>query len=89
MPVRWARLTIEPGNGAHAVETLKKAEERAGNGHSGSNAFFIAMSYWRLGDKDEARKWYDRAVDWMDKNQPNNEELRNFRSEATELMKKE
>ena len=44
------------------------------------------MTHWRLGDKPEARRWYDRAVEWMDKNQPKNEELLRFRSEASELL---
>ena len=46
--------------------------------------FLLAMSHWQLGDKEEARTWYDRAVEWMDKNQPENEELRRFRAEAAE-----
>ena len=29
---------------------------------------------------------YDRAVQWMDKNQPKNEELRRFRAEAAQLL---
>ena len=31
-------------------------------------------------------QWYDRAVAWMDKNQPKNEELRRFRAEVAELL---
>ena len=34
----------------------------------------------------EARKWYDQAVMWMEKNNPKDEELRRFRTEAAELM---
>ena len=49
--------------------------------------FFLAMAHWQLGDKQAARKWYDQAVAWMDKNQPDNVELRRFRSEAEELLK--
>jgi hypothetical protein len=44
------------------------------------------MAHWKLGEKDEARKWYDRAVPWMDKDQPKNEQLRRFRAEAAELL---
>jgi eukaryotic-like serine/threonine-protein kinase len=33
-----------------------------------------------------ARKWYDQAVMWMEKNNPKDEELRRFRTEAAELM---
>jgi hypothetical protein len=44
-------------------------------------------------DKDEARKWYDRAVQWMEKNQDQVhrnkqwlEELRLFRAETEDLL---
>src|SRR5207247_8933781 len=48
--------------------------------------FFLAMAHRRLGAKDRAREWYDRAVQWMDKNQPKNEDLSRFRAEAAELL---
>jgi len=44
------------------------------------------MAHRQLGDKAEARKWYDQAVAWMDKNQPENEQLRHFRAEAAKLL---
>jgi tetratricopeptide (TPR) repeat protein len=47
---------------------------------------YIAMAEWRLGNKDKAREWYDRAVQWMEKSKPINEELRRFRDEAAELL---
>jgi hypothetical protein len=40
--------------------------------------------FW--GKKDEARKWDEKAVQWMDKNQRKDEELCRFRSEAEELL---
>jgi hypothetical protein len=48
--------------------------------------FFLAMANWQLGKKEEARKLYDKAVQWMDKNQPKDEELRRFRGEAEESL---
>jgi tetratricopeptide (TPR) repeat protein len=57
--------------------------------HSGGDSydwFFLAMSHWRLGHRDEARAWFDRAVNWMDKHQPHNNELRRFRSEAKTML---
>ena len=50
------------------------------------NTFFLAMAHWQLDEKDEARKWYDQAIEWMEKNEPNNEELRSIRAEAAELL---
>ena len=26
--------------------------------------FLVAMAHWKKGDKDDVRKWFDRAVDW-------------------------
>jgi tetratricopeptide (TPR) repeat protein len=52
--------------------------------------FFLAMSNWQLGQQDEARQWYDKAVEWMEKAQPSEmdvEQLRRFRTEAEELLK--
>ena len=44
------------------------------------------MAHWQLGDKPQARSWYDKAVPWMEKNQPKNEELVRFRAEAAALL---
>ena len=44
------------------------------------------MAHWQLGEKDEARQWYDQAVEWMEQKQPDNDELRRFRAEAAELL---
>lgn len=44
------------------------------------------MTHWQLGEKQQAREWYDKAVEWMEKNKPNDEELLRFRAEAEELL---
>jgi serine/threonine protein kinase/WD40 repeat protein len=38
--------------------------------------------------QERARKWFDQAVEWMEKNEPNDAELRQFRAQAEELMHK-
>ena len=45
------------------------------------------MAHARLGNGAEARRWYDRAVRWMEQYQPDDLELRRFRAEAEELLK--
>ena len=50
------------------------------------NAFFLAMAHWQLADKPQAHSWYDKAVSWMEKNQPKDEELIRFRAEAAALL---
>ena len=57
-----------------------------GDARNAYEGFFLAMAHRQLGSKEDARKWYDQAVEWMDKNQPKNEELRRFRTEAEELL---
>src|SRR5262245_62301575 len=46
------------------------------------NSFFLALTHWRLGNHEQARRWYDRAVQWMDKSKPEDKELLRFRAEA-------
>ena len=53
--------------------------------------FFLAMAHQQLGNKDEARKWYDQAVKWMEKPReknagPSEDELRRFQVEAAEVL---
>jgi tetratricopeptide (TPR) repeat protein len=51
--------------------------------------FFLAMSNWQLGQQEQARQWYDRAVQGMVKGQnwqTDVEQLRRFRAEAEELL---
>jgi tetratricopeptide (TPR) repeat protein len=65
-----------------------KASLRRGENIS-PNIFALATAHWKLGDKEEARRWYDKAVDWMDKHKPNDEELVRFRDEAAKLISSE
>jgi serine/threonine protein kinase len=48
--------------------------------------FFLAMAHWRLGDRDQARTWFERAVQWMERNKPHDGELRRFRAEAEAML---
>jgi tetratricopeptide (TPR) repeat protein len=74
------------GNWKEALATLEKSMDLRKGGDC-FDWFFVAMAHWQLGEKDKARKWFDQAVGWMDKNQPENEKLRRFRADAAELMK--
>jgi tetratricopeptide (TPR) repeat protein len=51
--------------------------------------FFLAMSNWQLGQKEQARQCYDRAVQGMEKGQTwqtDVAQLHRFRAEAEELL---
>jgi tetratricopeptide (TPR) repeat protein len=84
----WNTLGVaqyRSGNWQAAIEALQKSIELRSGG-SGFDYFFQAMAHWQLGEKKAARTWYDRATQWMDNNKPNDEELKRFRAEATELL---
>ncbi|HEY7154252.1 MAG TPA: tetratricopeptide repeat protein [Gemmataceae bacterium] len=48
--------------------------------------YFLAMAHWQLGNKDQARQCYDKAVEWTRKNKPKDAEVRRYRAEAAELL---
>jgi tetratricopeptide (TPR) repeat protein len=73
------------GDWKAAIEALMKSVQLRNEGDS-FDFFFLAMAHWQLNDKDKARDWYDRAVAWMDKNAPQNAELKRFRAEAASLL---
>ena len=55
------------GRWQEAVQSVTKAQELM-PATFGFNDFFLAMAHWQLDQKAEARKWYDQAVEWMEKN---------------------
>lgn len=98
-------IELEPGEGEHwqnlgiaqyragdwkaAVSTLEKSIKLSQGGDS-FTFFFLAMASCQLGNMQEARKWYDQAIQWMEKNTTNklvNEVLRRKRAEAATLLK--
>jgi superkiller protein 3 len=82
----WAHYRT--GDWKASIEALEKSCALQNNPKGGDAGqwFPLAMAHWQLGHKEEACKWYDQAVQWMDKNQPKNEELRRYRAEAAELL---
>jgi serine/threonine protein kinase len=84
----WSTLgaaQLSAGNWKEAVAAFNKSMELRKGGDS-NDWFFLAMAHWQLGDKEKARSWYDKAVQWMEKNQPMDEELKRFRKDAEELL---
>ncbi len=73
------------GDGKAAVAAFEKAVE-LGKGGDGLEWMLLALGHGQLGNKEEARKWYDRAVRWMDKHPQQTQELRHFRAEAVKLL---
>jgi serine/threonine-protein kinase len=73
------------GDDKAAITELEVAMRLRSGGDS-LDWFFLAMAHWRLGDRDKARTWFDRAVQWMDKHKPHDDELRRFRAEAEAML---
>jgi serine/threonine protein kinase/tetratricopeptide (TPR) repeat protein len=85
----WSTLgtaLYRAGDWKEAIEALGKSEQLAPNERTAFNGFFLAMAHWQLGHAGEAHAWYDKAVAWMEKNRPKDEELLGFRAEAAALM---
>jgi eukaryotic-like serine/threonine-protein kinase len=76
---------LRASNWKDATAALDKSMELR-NGGDANDWFFLAMACWQSGDKPRARSWYVKAAQWMEKNQPKNEELIRFRAEAADLL---
>jgi serine/threonine protein kinase/tetratricopeptide (TPR) repeat protein len=56
------------------------------SGGDGADHFFLAMAYERLGDRKQARIWYDRAAQGMSKRSPPAEADLRYRAEARAIL---
>jgi Flp pilus assembly protein TadD len=85
------------GRYPEAVDTLAQAERLVPLAHHEGSLpvvlTFLAMAHWQLGKKEEARQWYDKAMQWLQENKQllekhvsRQEELGRFRAEAEELL---
>jgi len=83
----WNALGVaqyRAGDWRGAIAAMENSIALGGqNSHDG---FFLAMSHWQLDEREQARRWYDQAVQWMEKNKPNDGDLRRFRAEAAEVL---
>src|SRR4029453_10714151 len=72
-----------------AIAAFEKSRElRKSSTCTGYDGFVLAMAHWQLGEKEEARKWYDQTAQWVEKHPPPPQHvIRRFRAEAEELMK--
>jgi uncharacterized protein HemY len=73
------------GDWKAAITALERSMELRQGGDA-FDWFFLAMARWQVGDKEQARQWYDKAVLWMERNRPQDDELRRFRAEAAALL---
>ena len=64
-----------------AKKSLEKSLELRNAGDS-FDWFFLALVDQKKGNKDQAREWFDKAVDWYQNNRPDDQELSRFCAEA-------
>jgi tetratricopeptide (TPR) repeat protein len=91
----WNTLGVahyRAGEEKAAMAALEKALE-LGNSGDAIDWLFLAMAHQKLGQRDEARKWYDQAIQWMEKNRealkkdrPRREEISRFQAEAEDVL---
>jgi uncharacterized protein HemY len=85
LPVTLGAAYYRTGNWNAAVAALEKPIQMTGVGNS-LGWCLMAMAQWQLGNRDAARDSYQKAVDWVEKNQPDDPDLIRVRSEAAELL---
>jgi tetratricopeptide (TPR) repeat protein/tRNA A-37 threonylcarbamoyl transferase component Bud32 len=68
-----------------AVEALHRSMALGGCG--GYDMFFLAMAHARLGEKPQARAWYEKAVRWLEPQPGPGEDLMRYRREAEALLR--
>jgi uncharacterized protein HemY len=74
------------GQFQEAIAALQKSMDLRSGGDP-NDWLFLAMAHWRLGNKEQARRWYGKGVEWLEQNiESQDEELLGFRHEAEELM---
>ena len=77
------------GRYQEAIERLGKSMQAHPKGGDPDDWLFLAMAHWKIGHANDARQWYDRAVEWMEKNASRNQDRRRFLAEAAALIEVE
>jgi tetratricopeptide (TPR) repeat protein len=82
----WALCST--GACKESIEAFRKSMElqQAPKGGDSGQWFGLAVAHWKLGQQEEARTWYDKAVQWMQKNAPQNTLMRHYRAEAEQVL---
>ena len=79
--VAYARL----GDWKAARAALEEAMRLRAGGDP-NDWLFLAMACWHQGDREQARRWYERSVAWVEQNKVRDPFLEQFRREADALL---
>jgi serine/threonine protein kinase/Tfp pilus assembly protein PilF len=78
---------VRAGDWKGSLESLAKSCQ-LNNGGDPNDWLFQAIDHWKLGDKAEAKRLYERSAEWIEQ-QPsiqNEAELRSFQTEAAAVL---
>jgi tetratricopeptide (TPR) repeat protein len=73
------------GDWDEALSALYRSMELHNEGDS-SDWFFLAMIHWRMGRKERARDWFDKAVHWSRVHSHVGDDFYRFEVEAAEAL---
>jgi tetratricopeptide (TPR) repeat protein len=76
---------LRAGDPDAAIRAIEKAMELQSGGDA-SDWFVLAMAHAQKRERGLARRWYERAVEWMEKNKPHDDQLQRSRDEAAALL---
>lgn len=76
------------GDAQSAVAELNRGLQPPADDSTGTVTvwLFLSMAHSQLGNKEQARQWYERATEWITKNQSQQDPLVRWRDEAAELL---
>jgi WD40 repeat protein/serine/threonine protein kinase len=80
----WEVLEAMPGWEKDLAALAKSLELRKGD--NGLGWFFLAMAHGPFGDKQDRRRWFDKAVASMDNDALQGEQLRRLRDEVAQML---
>lgn len=69
------------------LDAAQRSEDLLKGQHYSYNGFFLSMAHAKLGHPDKARKLFDRAKRWMEKNASGDKELQLYQKEARGLLR--
>jgi Flp pilus assembly protein TadD len=74
------------GDLAGALKSIETAGQLGGGGES-RIWLLLAMTHWRLGHRQEARDWYEKAADWVSNRHPFEQDNYSLLAEVESLIK--
>ncbi len=87
--VAWNTLGVAlfyAGRFEESIDALRRSVRLQGSGGHVVDWMFLAMDHLKLGHTNEARDWYERAVDWMNRQSGVEPDFVRFRAEADALF---